>query len=334
MHGMNGYYGQQYSGVDPRRSLDTFGQSHVGGMGINQMEDTMMGEGQSLDDIINQNNNELQRRRNSLHPTYRTPARNNANDTIRRASMMEFSSGINADLNDFQFDPNPNNQPPVRNGDRSMLPLQNSSEPRKAQPRENLSLDTRYQPMSSGYDTMPGSATFASPMDPGSAMGLSATNQYLASNMGGMHMDFSGHGGTSGDVTPVNFYSHPSYHPVYTESPIQQNMQTSFRGPSNDSGGGTSPSDEQAIMQKVQQMRMPASMSTFQQNQANVYQSNEPSRSPAQGTSLDKPSTQQAVGMNGLPPQTAPNAFGNGGMVACTVALANQADLSQWTWKT
>lgn len=307
MNGMNGYYDRQYAGVDQRRSMDAFGPSNMAGLGLDQMEDTMMAEGQTLDDIINQNNSEIQRRRSSQHAPYRNSSRDTAIDAMRRASMMEFGSDMNTDLNDFQFDPNPAGPPPIGSRDPNMLPLQNHTAMGKAQSRETLALDTgRYQAMPSGYETLPSSATYASPMDPASAISLNATNHYMNSNNGGMQMDFGMPGGSSGDVTPMNMYSHGNYQSIFTESPTQQHMQNSLRVPSHDPGGGASPSDEQAIMDKVQQMTMPASMSTYHHdlNRANMFPANEAPTSPTQDTSLERSSVQQPTAPNMMQPPT------------------------------
>ncbi|KUJ10727.1 uncharacterized protein LY89DRAFT_655525 [Mollisia scopiformis] len=94
----NNFFDAQYSQEDLQRRV---AQRRANGTGP-QLNDGpmdmtgMMGGGDSLDDIILQNNNEM--RRQSLPQGY------GSQDIDRRASMMEFGSG-NGTLNGFQFGP-------------------------------------------------------------------------------------------------------------------------------------------------------------------------------------------------------------------------------------
>ena len=62
---------------------------------------------QTLEQIINSNNQEFMRRRQTYNPYSRSSA---GPDHGRRSSMLEFSSSNTGDLADFQFDPNPQHQ--------------------------------------------------------------------------------------------------------------------------------------------------------------------------------------------------------------------------------
>ncbi|KAK1520942.1 GATA zinc finger [Colletotrichum abscissum] len=108
---------RQMSQQSQQRQMQSQGQG--GGHGYHQMNQghgmsMMGGNGDSLDDIINSNNHELQRRR-SIHQPYMPSNQNNQNaGADRRMSMMEFGADDNQMLN-YPF------QNPTMNGEFSNM---------------------------------------------------------------------------------------------------------------------------------------------------------------------------------------------------------------------
>ena len=101
---MNGYYERQYSSEELQRLTEM--HNHDAMMGIlnsNGMDSSdMMDGGQTLDDIIIQNNKEMQQelnRRRSFHHSHSYAGANRAiqDQDSRRSSMLEFGSQSNRD---------------------------------------------------------------------------------------------------------------------------------------------------------------------------------------------------------------------------------------------
>ena len=144
MNGLPDFYGQQYPSINPQRTMDGYAQDeNMGNMNSMHMDSNMIGHSQTLDQIMNQNNQEMLRRRQSFHPQYQP---NGNHEHARRSSMMEFGS---TDLADFQFDPNPT--PTQRSQMAGMVHTQKPQDPRKVRSREDLSLDTRFAQMNADY---------------------------------------------------------------------------------------------------------------------------------------------------------------------------------------
>ena len=225
MNGLPDFYAQQYSSIDPQRAMDGYAQENVDNMST-PMDSNMIGQPQTLDQIMNQNNQEMMRRRQTFHPQYRP---NGQQDHARRASMMEFGT---TDLADFQFDPNPtSSQMPQQMP--GMVPSQKALDPRKVRSREDLSLDTRFSQMSGDYNEA--NVTYSPAMMHGPGMSMEPGN-FNSSGMD-MSMDFdtmpAGH-------TSMSMHNNSVQQPVYSTSPVSQSFPMAYAPTNHDPGGGMS----------------------------------------------------------------------------------------------
>ena len=241
------YYGQTQ---DPRRGMeDNYNQSSMAMGSAGPMENAFL-NAQSLDEIMNQNNIEMMRRNTTYQPQYRTQPQDSH---ARRASMMEFPGSINPDLADFQFDPN---------SASSMMPAQmtnvtsqKSLNPRKVRSREDLNIDTRFNPqMNTSYGMYPSAAAYSPALMSGTSLSMDTTNQFMPPTMD-LQMEFEHE---NGEVTPLQMRSN-NQQQMFADSPIDQSFPSPFQGNMQDSGGGNLRNDEQTLMQRVSQMRMPDS---------------------------------------------------------------------------
>ncbi|KIV96482.1 hypothetical protein PV10_00348 [Exophiala mesophila] len=150
MDGMQGFYGQQgYQGMD-LQDMSAFQQDGmINTIDPGDMTANVMGQPQTLHQIISQNNEQLMRSRNSAQaqPHYR----HHNNEPNRRASISEFTSTMDSGLADFQFDPNPIDTGPT------MLPMaQRSLDPRRVRSRDDLSLDVQFSQMNANFADLTG----------------------------------------------------------------------------------------------------------------------------------------------------------------------------------
>lgn len=246
MSGMAGFYGSPYQAIDPP-SMDHMGvDSTMGNMGTQGMDDEMMGDG--LDEIINQNNQEMQRRR-TLDVGF--SANGNYGSHNRRASMMEFTSGDDSGLADFGFDPAPA-QPTFQNAANPLHVVQKASNLRKARSKEDLNMNPAYQQFGQVFDAFPNTSTFSSPVHASASMNM-PTNTYLPNDLA---MDYNE---PSANITPVK-YSNSPHQPLFSQSPMNSNFPPSYMTPNHAMSGMDASSDEQTIMEKVAQMSMPGAL--------------------------------------------------------------------------
>ena len=214
-----GYYGQHYPSVESRRSLDGYAQAaNMIMTGDGSTPHGMTNGGQSLDEIIHQNNLEMMRRRTYQQPHFRPP---NPENHVRRSSMLEFGAPLNDDMANFQFDPNP--APSVLStsiGD--MTTPQKSMDPRKVRSRENLNVDTHFPPMDSTYNAYPNTSSYSPVLMSGVSMNMEP--QYMPQSMD-LSMDYDN---ASGDVTPINTHPTNNHQPLFTDSPLDQNFPLSY----------------------------------------------------------------------------------------------------------
>lgn len=216
---------------------------------IDGMDPGLMSHGsvQTLDQMINQNNQELARRRGTCNPYHQQQQSQqpqnipSQHDQNRRASMMEFgSAGANPDLNDFQFDPSPSHRALsnyVANNRNNIQ--QRPLVPRKARSKEDLSLETRFSQMPS-YDGGSMSAYPAS-MIPTTSIGRDMQNQFgsvsQALDMG------SEYDAMSPDMNAMNFTHAQQQQGMYTTSPTTANFPMQYAPPNHDPGGSASPAN-------------------------------------------------------------------------------------------
>lgn len=242
---MDGYYGRPFTTEDMQKVGELDPNAMMGFMSSHGMDTSAMMDGQSLDEIINQNSKEMQRRQ-SFHQSQAFPPSNMALDrTLRRSSsMMDFGGlGDNGELNNFQFDPSAvqHNLDMQRPANMAQRRLQNQSIRRREVP-DNLALTTQFQHMPSEYSSMTAGSQFPqssySNTDPMS--GLDMTPDYINSNMI-MGMDFAAASLSreNSDMNSMNaMFSQDHMSSHVSPPPLQQDISHTMRNTTQDPGGG------------------------------------------------------------------------------------------------
>ncbi len=237
---MNGFFGRGYSADD----LQRFAELNNGGAMMSMIStdgmhtSTVIG-GQTLDEIISQNNKEL-RRRQSVQQFNTAPS--NPESDSRRASMLEFGSGDGGELADFQFDPSTghDNMAMGRNGHASSA--HGNNDRRRQQSMSELALDTRFTNLGGGYGALPSESSYESPMHASNSMNLDVAGTYSASSLP-MAMDFSTgplHQVDNGDLASMDIYAQHNYQQGLTPTSIHPSFPRMMHGPPEDPGGGNS----------------------------------------------------------------------------------------------
>jgi hypothetical protein len=226
MNGMQDLYGQPYPQMDPQGQLDGYGQD----ANMDNLDAQMVGQSQTLDQIIQSNNAELMRRRSAYNPAQYQ--QNGQEARGRRSSMMEFGT---SDLADFAFDPNPAPPQMPQNISNMMSPAK-QLDPRRVRSKEELALNTQFQQMSTNYNMNNPTASPFSPAMMGTAMGDDATN-FMNAGMD-MSMDFDS---MAGDATPMDT-SHAMQQSMYTESPMSTGFPVQYTSNHDPGGGHATPS--------------------------------------------------------------------------------------------
>ena len=255
---MNGQYGGRYTNDGGQQGSNVNYMDGLDGLGRDAMGTYGMGGGESLDEIINMNHKEMQRRRSMGNPRANTNVID-GNTRSASGSMMEFGSEANENLTTFDFDPSPIPSAPTpqllqRRGSHY---IGGDLSRRRQQSRESLALNTQMEPSAAGY-AMSKSAPYQSPMN------YSASPNFIPQAMA-TSMDFSvpyTSASASGDGTPVNFYTsgyqRDDSQPLVTQnfaSPIgmQQNMSLDSRVTGDDPvKNASSTTRMQDMMQGVQ----------------------------------------------------------------------------------
>ena len=329
MNSYYGNYGKTYSADDMQRVADRNNRDAMTDMMVsNGMDPSHMVGGQTLDEIINQNNKEMQRRR-SYHQPNAYGSRGVENDS-RRSSMMEFGSGNSDDLDGFQFDP-----PPVQTRNDMQRPnniLQrriDSQRARHGESADNLALNTNFHnygpdlnphPSNSPYQH-PSSSPYHRTLNPSESLGIDVTSYNMQNDML-MGMEYPvgslDQQDTSGNVTPINMFARNNFVPDLTASPIQQTLSNPTQGRVQDPGGG----DGQGAVDKVPNMQVSDQMQNLQVNfaQPSVPISSSSPVDQSQGTMdtklLSKP--QQNINLD--------SSFGPTGMTFTTSDSTQDAD--------
>lgn len=240
---MNNYYEKQYSQEDLQSLADL--SNHDAMMGIigpNGVDTSGMMSSHALDDIINQNQKEMQRRSSFHHSNSYTSNRPIQELDSRRSSMLEFGSGNNSDLEGFQFDPTPvsTNSGMHRPGNIAQRRL-DSQRARRQLSNEHLALNTSFQSMAPSYTPISSASPYGQNLDSAESLGYDMPGTYMSNNML-MGMDFSGAGldnGTNGDITLRNAYSGNNFTTDMSTEPMQQAMSASIPEQMHDPGGGS-----------------------------------------------------------------------------------------------
>ena len=269
---MNGYYQKPYSAEDLQTMTDLNHHDAMMDMMMgNGVDSSAMVGGQTLDDIINMNNKELQRRR-SFHQSQPYGMSRGSLDP-RRSSMMEFGSGNNGDLAGFQFDPSPH--PPSSNIQRPASIVQRRLEGQRDRRRDSvdeLALSTHFQNVGPGYNPIASSSPYQHhALQHSNSMPLDLSGDYISNNLM-MDMDYSGAGlnrAGSGEMMPMNMYNQTAFASNISSSPMQQNLSNSMRGPTQDPGGGMDVSPgEQEVMEKMPNVQGPNLVQNLSSNAA------------------------------------------------------------------
>ncbi len=297
---MNGYYERQYSTDDLQRLAALNNHDQIMGIsGPNGIDMSGMMGGQTLDDIINQNNKEFQRRR-SFHQSnpFASITRHLNDHDSRRSSMLEFGSGNNNDLEGFQFDPTPASTPTPTPmvSNHSMQNLGSIAQRRLDTQRarrhpanDDLVLDTSFHSMAPSYTPMSTSSPYGHNLNSSDSIGFEMSGNYMTDNMlVGMDYTTSGIGnGTNGDMTPRIGFGQNNFSTGLDTSPMHQVLEITLPGHMHDPGGGNTGSlGAQAMMEKLPNMQVSDQMDNSQvnlsQNQMSVVDTGAPAQVPGQ----------------------------------------------------
>lgn len=263
---MNGFYGHQYHGNGVERGQEQQnGNVLMGLMGPDVMDPNMVG-GQTLDEIISQNNKEIQRRRS--HQQLYDPGRPLEED-LRRTSMMEFGQGGHSDLDGYQFDLLPVHQGGriVRGNGVGARRGDSHRAGERHQSRSSISLNTQFHDLGPTYSAIPPPTSYPQQLNPSDPLDMDVNGPFLPAGLP-MGMDFSTTGleqDAGDDMTPLNMFTQSDFQPAVTTSPLHQAFPSSFRGPAQDPGGGNAAGgDEQDLMEKMPNMQMSDQMQSMQ----------------------------------------------------------------------
>lgn len=224
--------------------MDQFLQQGMMPEAPHEMDQTMTGEGQTLDQIISQNNRELQRRQSS----YRQFSGNGAPPSHNRnSSLMDYEQPKPSEEAGFPFDSAASNTVPghLANAEHT----QKGADSQRIRSRENLALDTRFGQVAPGFSNMP---NYSQSMITSAPLDLDPSSHFLNHGME-MPLNYEAPGG---DRTPMNMQSSMEQPNFFSTSPEQQNFSPMFHL-GQDSPAGAGQTMDQTLMDKVSRMQMP-----------------------------------------------------------------------------
>lgn len=170
--------------------------------GQHEIDTSIMVGGDSLDDIIMQNSQELQRRRSIPH-VFELPT----SDHNRRGSMMEFGGGTE-DLNGYQFG--------------SQNTLNNGPEGGRRHSIDDLDMGAGYSDMTSGMGMGVGPVGFSASLQP-NPLTIDTTGSYgMSPDMMGNMMSYESMGLGGMEDTSINLYGPNDYQDPYGSSSMTQ----------------------------------------------------------------------------------------------------------------
>ncbi|KAH0537347.1 hypothetical protein FGG08_005863 [Glutinoglossum americanum] len=201
------------------------------------MQATGMVGGNTLDEIIMQNNKEMERRRSVQDQLFVTDATEQVEvEGIRRGSMIEFGSAGGGELNGFHFGPS------AAHGREPGVLREATSSGRDGEVRRrsmgNIDL-SHYTSLGVEFGTMAPSTSFQSRLHIPNLMNLNLPQPYIAASSApvpsnAMLMDFepdnAGH--SAGDLAPINMFSQRSLHQSPRDalaSPMHQSFSAQNR---------------------------------------------------------------------------------------------------------
>ena len=311
---------RQYSADDFQRLAHANQHQHamMGNMMANgNAGDPGMGVTHSLDDIIQQdNNNKTQMRRNTYHQPL-SSLNTNVDDSMHNSSMLEFgiSNGSN-DLGGFQFNTSPIVHSPttlVNGGGIAKRRFESRKVSQHQDPSGHISLDQQYQTMSPTFNQMAQSPMFQSamtsdPMDMDSSNGFMPDLSMEMEFVNGMNAE------RSGDMNAMNMFAQPGY-TMGMSSSLSQQPTASLMVSSQEVGNSMGNGREHAMLDKMPQMDMSDTM--IENNFA-------PSMVLPGSGAQDSP-------QNGLPQNTALQSIDNTGPAMQSVDAPAQTSNAQQT---
>jgi len=229
MNGIPEYYGQQYAPLHPSRGYAQ--GENMDAIDTGTMDENITGQAQTLDQIIDQNHQELLRSRASFQPQY---SQTTSAEHSRRASMLEFgSSSINNNLNDFQFNPNPD-PPSMSTQMPSMGSFNKAMDPRKVRSREALSVDMRFSQMNTPFGSMPNVSSYSPAlMSNNTTAGADSSTGFLPHNLE-MPIQYDN---MMDDTSAIGVGQSDMSNQFYNTSPVDQNGPDPFTSSGNEQGG-------------------------------------------------------------------------------------------------
>ncbi|KAL9611823.1 MAG: hypothetical protein Q9167_003550 [Letrouitia subvulpina] len=260
---MNPYYSQQYAIENLQKSSEMDSQDTIMAfMGTSGMDASALMGGQSLDEIINQNNKELERSRRSYRGQTTFPRGSIPSEHDGRSpSMVEFGSGNSSELEGFQFDPtsvqsSAGMQRPLHTAQRSL----EDQAGRRRESAGNLAINTQFQNIPPEYGQLPSSSTYPqSALHHPDSMNLDMPGNYMENSMLLDTMDFPQSGldrDGSGNMEAIDIFTSTHFSPNLTTSPLQQDMPSSIRAPPQDPGGRVSHINADPEIDKRAQLQM------------------------------------------------------------------------------
>ena len=272
MGNASGYYDRQYSIEDLQRLTDMNNHDTVLDLvGPNAMDTSgMVGGGQTLDEIINQNNKEMQRRRSLHHSHQHGSSRSVSDQELRRPSMLEFGSESNNDLEGFQFDPT--SIPPTvvmqHSGNIAQRRL-DSQRARRQISNESLALNTNFPTMAPAYTPVSSSSQYGHNINSSDSLAFDMSGNYVTDDLL-MRMDFSTSGlenGNNSGMNPRNAFTQNNFAGDLTTSPIQRGMPTPISSQMHDpGGGGVNSLGAKDAMEKLPKMQVSDQLQNLQTN--------------------------------------------------------------------
>ena len=306
---MNGFYQhpRQYSADDLHcmADMNNHQDALMGMMGSNGMDNSGMGGGPSLEEMIHQQNEKELQRRRSFHNSHSYGSnRSMHSEDPRRSSMLEFGSPGQAELDGFQFDPTPvssnaNMQRPDNIAQRRL----DSQRGKRQMSNENLALNTNYSSMPS-YSSMTSSSPYGQPIGSADPMsGFDMSHDYMTNSML-MGMDFTSNAmdnASTGSVTPRDPYQQNSFASPMSNPQIPQNLAAVVSGRMHDPGGGEAPENMEG--QNIAKKSPPNNMQMADQVQNPAQQPSTvptvPMPNPMSGLPMDP--TNSITPVHGLP---------------------------------
>lgn len=252
---MEDYFGRQLSEDDYRRMTEQQPQDQgdlIAMAGLGDVPTGMIG-GDTLDDIVMQNQKEILRRRTMQPPFGRPTAREDA-DPRRSASMMEFGGSTNnGNLSGYQFAHSPvldNAELPPHAGSVPPTSVPQNTHLRRPTNRD-LALDTQFANLGQGFNAMQHQDAYPPALNSATSLSMSGPGPYDSSGLSAglvqsMTLDFPSSGlehVSSGEVTPMNHFAQTGLQHTQGEthySPMHPDFTSHLHG-RKDPGGGNIP---------------------------------------------------------------------------------------------